>query len=113
MPTAVIGFLGTTLDSGFNDTRWQRWRPTLSLCLQEDLQVDELHILYGKREQKLLDRLAADVAVVSPQTQVTGHIFDFHDPWDFADMYAKMYDFASTFPFTRATDYLIHQDRTG
>jgi len=28
----VIGFLGATLDSkGYKDSRWDKWRPTLSL----------------------------------------------------------------------------------
>ena len=51
--TAVIGFLGTTLDNGFNDKRWQRWRPTVSLGMHDESLVDELHILYSKRDKRL------------------------------------------------------------
>lgn len=106
--TAVIGFLGTTLDNGFNDKRWQRWRPTLSLCLHDDLVVDELHILYSKRDKRLLNILKSDIAQVSPDTQVIGHHVRLTSPWDFAEVYAELYDFVSGFTFNDDTDYLLH-----
>ena len=65
--TAVIGFLGTTLDNGYNERRWQRWRPTVSLCLHDDMLVDELHLLYSKRDKQLFDIIVADIALVSPK----------------------------------------------
>ncbi len=37
--TVVIGFVGSTLDQGKKEERWQRWRPTLSLLMHEDLLV--------------------------------------------------------------------------
>ncbi len=106
--TAVIGFLGTTLDNGFNDKRWQRWRPTLSLCLHDELLVDELHILYSKRDKRLFKIVVDDVARVSPQTQVIGHHVALSSPWDFADVYAELYDFVASFDFNAKTDYLLH-----
>ncbi|MEL0619737.1 RNA repair transcriptional activator RtcR [Psychrobacter proteolyticus] len=106
--TAVIGFLGTTLDNGFNDKRWQRWRPTVSLGLHDELLVDELHILYSKRDKRLFKIIVDDVAQVSPQTQVIGHHVALISPWDFADVYAELYDFAAGFDFQDSTDYLLH-----
>ncbi|WP_131667324.1 RNA repair transcriptional activator RtcR [Psychrobacter pygoscelis] len=106
--TAVIGFLGTTLDNGFNDKRWQRWRPTLSLCLHDDLVVDELHILYSTRDKRLFNILKSDIAQVSPDTQVIGHHVRLTSPWDFAEVYAELYDFVSGFIFNDDTDYLLH-----
>ena len=85
--TAVIGFLGTTLDNGFNDKRWQRWRPPVSLGLHDELLVDELHILYSKRDKRLIKIIVDDVAQVSPHTQVIGHHVALISPWDFADVY--------------------------
>ena len=38
--TVVIGFVGSTLDQGRKPDRWQRWRPTISLLMHEDLLVD-------------------------------------------------------------------------
>ena len=106
--TAVIGFLGTTLDNGFNDKRWQRWRPTVSLALHDELLVDELHILYSKRDKRLFKIVVDDVAKVSPQTQVIGHHVTLSSPWDFADVYAELYDFVASFDFNAQTDYLLH-----
>ncbi|WP_201617223.1 RNA repair transcriptional activator RtcR [Psychrobacter immobilis] len=106
--TAVIGFLGTTLDNGFNDKRWQRWRPTVSLGLHDELLVDELHILYSRRDKRLFKIVVDDVARVSPQTQVIGHHVALSSPWDFADVYAELYDFVASFNFNAQTDYLLH-----
>ncbi|WP_320158050.1 RNA repair transcriptional activator RtcR [Psychrobacter fozii] len=106
--TAVIGFLGTTLDNGFNDKRWQRWRPTVSLGLHDELLVDELHILYSKRDKRLFKIIVDDVAQVSPNTTVIGHHLALTSPWDFADVYAELYDFAAGFDFQDSTDYLLH-----
>ena len=106
--TAVIGFLGTTLDNGFNDKRWQRWRPTVSLGLRDSLLIDELHILYSKRDKRLFNIIKNDVSQVSPHTQVIGHHVGLSSPWDFADVYAELYDFAAGFDFQDDTDYLLH-----
>lgn len=106
--TAIIGFLGTTLDNGFNDKRWQRWRPTVSLGLHDELLVDELHILYSKRDKRLFKIIADDMAQVSPNTTVIGHHVALSSPWDFADVYAELYDFAAGFNFQDNTDYLLH-----
>lgn len=106
--TAVIGFLGTTLDNGFNDKRWQRWRPTVSLGLHDELLVDELHILYSIRDKRLFKIIVDDVAQVSPHTNVIGHHVALSSPWDFADVYAELYDFAAAFEFHDNTNYLLH-----
>ena len=106
--TAVIGFLGTTLDNGFNDKRWQRWRPTVSLALHDELLVDELHILYSKRDKRLFKIIVDDIAQVSPQTKVIGHHVSLSSPWDFADVYAELYDFTAAFDFQDNINYLLH-----
>ena len=46
--TVVIGMLGTVLDAGQGPRRWEKWRPTVSLCQQEDLVVDRLELLYPR-----------------------------------------------------------------
>ncbi|MGP5209400.1 RNA repair transcriptional activator RtcR [Psychrobacter alimentarius] len=106
--TAVIGFLGTTLDNGFSETRWQRWRPTVSIGLHDELLVDELHILYSTRDKRLFKIIVDDVAQVSPHTQVIGHHVVLSSPWDFAEVYAELYDFVTAFDFQDSTDYLLH-----
>ena len=65
--TVVIGFLGLTLDSPAREDRWDRWRPTISLCQQEDLLIDRFELLDQKRSRKLGKRVSQDMRQVSPR----------------------------------------------
>ncbi len=69
--TVVIGFLGTQLDyGGKGSTRWEKWRPTVGLCQQEDLIVHRLELLHDARSRALAERVQADIKSVSPETEV-------------------------------------------
>lgn len=107
--TVVIGFVGTTLDQGKKEERWQRWRPTMSLLMHEDLIVDELVLLHDARSKGLVEFLREDTAQISPDTTVTGIKVNIRDAWDFADMYGALYDFVKNYPFdTEKNNYLLH-----
>ena len=73
--------------------RWQRWRPTISLLMHEDLLVDELVLLHDRQHHNLVKSIAADAKEISPQTQVSGYKVSIKDPWDFAEVYGALYDF--------------------
>jgi len=109
-PITIVGFLGSTLDAAkFGPSRWNKWRPTLSICMQEDLRVDRFVLLHGKQHQRLADLVMGDIRDVSPETEVSPHTIDFDDPWDFEEVYTKLLDFAQGFPFDPDTnDYLVH-----
>ncbi|MFL0357476.1 RNA repair transcriptional activator RtcR [Erythrobacter sp. GH1-10] len=109
-PVTVIGFLGSTLDAAkFGPSRWNKWRPTVSICMQEDLRVDRFVLIHGQQHQRLADFVMQDIRDVSPETEVSPQILDFDDPWDFEEVYTKLLDFARDFPFDPDThDYLIH-----
>jgi len=109
-PTTVIGFLGSTLDaSPFGPGRWNRWRPSVSICMQEDLRVDRFVLIHGTQHNRLADFVAEDIRSVSPETEVVPQVMDFADPWDFEEVYGKLLDFARGFPFDpEAQDYLVH-----
>src|SRR5215471_10500731 len=109
-PLTVIGFLGSTLDaSKFGPTRWSKWRPSVGLCMHEDLRVDRFVLLHATRHGRLAEYVAEDIASVSPETKVERKILDFNDPWDFEEVYGKLLDFARAYPFEPdAEDYLIH-----
>ncbi|WP_018604401.1 RNA repair transcriptional activator RtcR [Uliginosibacterium gangwonense] len=108
--TVVIGFLGTQLDyAGKGAARWERWRPTLSLCQQEDLIVHRLELLHDVRSKSLADRIEGDIAAVSPDTVVRHVDVSLRDPWDFEEVYTLLHDFARSYPFDLENeDYLIH-----
>jgi sigma54-dependent transcription regulator len=105
----VFGLLGTTLDAGQGKARWGRWRPTIALVQQEDLRVDRLELLHGAPSAPLADTLVKDIAHVSPETEVSRHVVDFADPWDFERVYRTLHDFATGYPFDPDhEDYLVH-----
>ncbi|MBP2808808.1 RNA repair transcriptional activator RtcR [Acinetobacter baumannii] len=107
--TVVIGFVGSTLDQGRRPDRWQRWRPTISLLMHEDLLVDELVLLHDRQHHNLVKSIAADAKEISPQTEVSGHKVSIRDPWDFAEVYGALYDFVKTYPFdVEKNNYLLH-----
>lgn len=109
-PTVVLGFVGSTLDaSKFGPTRWNKWRPSVGLCMHEDLRVDRFELIHGGLHKGLVRYVTADIAGVSPETQVRPHLLDFANPWDFEEVYGKLLDFARAYPFDpEAEDYLVH-----
>ena len=76
--------LGTSLDDrGYGAKRWDAWRPTLSMCQQDDLIIDRLELLFQPHFQKLADLVTKDIEAVSPETKVVHHHVEMEDPWDF------------------------------
>ena len=109
-PTVVIGFVGSTLDSSrMGSARWNKWRPSVGLCMQEDLRVDRFELIHGGLHEGLARYVASDIAGVSPETEVRPHRLDFADAWDFEEVYGKLLDFARAYQFDpEAEDYLVH-----
>jgi len=106
----VIGFVGTTYDAGYHDKRWERWRPTVGLCAQESFRVDRLELFICKEsEQKLVDQLRADIAKVSPHTEVVSHLLCLNNPFDLSESYTVLYDFCRQYKFdVEKEDYFAH-----
>ncbi len=106
----VLGLLGHQLDGPFDRDRWNRWRPTVSLCQHEELLVDSVELLFDPaKQQRQFAVVRDDIAAVSPETRVTGHAVTFEDPWDFEEVYARLYEFARAYHFdTEQADYLVH-----
>jgi transcriptional regulatory protein RtcR len=109
-PVTVIGFLGSTLDAAkFGPSRWAKWRPTVSICMQEDLRVERFVLIHGTQHRRLAEFVMQDICDVSPETEIAPHLMDFDDAWDFEEVYGKLMDFARGFAFDpEANDYLIH-----
>ncbi len=105
----VIGLLGSTLDGGLQDRRWQRWRPSVAVCQQPDFHVDRFELLVQRGNQPLATLVIADIATVSPDTEVRQHPLDLTNAWDFSEVYATLDDFAESYPWKPATeDYFLH-----
>lgn len=105
----VIGLLGTALDSGSGPDRWEKWRPTLSICRFEDLLVSRFELLVQKKFEASAQLLIEDIQMVSPETTTRTWNIDFADPWDFEQVYAALHAFARNYEFnTEKEEYLVH-----
>lgn len=103
----VIGFLGTQLDAGQGPKRWERWRPTVGLFQQDDLQIARLDLLAP--DEARAATVVADVRQLSPETEVVVHPLPLADPWDFEEVFAALHDFARSYPFRpEDQEYWVH-----
>jgi transcriptional regulatory protein RtcR len=108
-PIITFGFLGSTLDRMGGAERWSKWRPTVAMCQQEDLLIARIELLVDPKFADLAKKVVADIAQVSPETQVVVHEFGLKDPWDFQEVYERLYDFVRGYDFQpEKEDYLIH-----
>lgn len=108
-PIITFGFLGSTLDRAQGADRWSKWRPTVAMCQQEDLLISRLELLVEPKFADLAKSVVADIAKVSPETEVVMHEFAMKDPWDFQEVYERLYDFVRGYDFQpEKEDYLIH-----
>ena len=110
MQNVIIGFLGSTLDAGGNSaSRWEKWRPTVSICQHEDFVVDRLELLYARPHTKLAQQIVEDIGTASPETTVKLHLVDPRDPWDFQEVYGILHEFARNYAFDVENErYLMH-----
>lgn len=104
----AIGFLGTVLDAGGKNGR-QKWRPTIGMCQQDGLFIDRLELIHDTAYARLAKNVVKEITHVSPGTEVQLHKMDVEDPWDFAEMYTGMLDFAQGYEFDpEREDYLVN-----
>jgi len=113
MKNILLSLLGTTLDKGFKENRWDRWRPSVAVCQHEDLVIDEYHLLYPKRFLRLANRVNDDIRIVSPETEVIPHQLDFKNAWDFEEVYTGLLDFLKHFDFHKEEDKYFFNITTG
>src|SRR5271170_7478895 len=96
--TVILGLLGPNLDNGKGPDRWERWRPSVSLCQHEDLIVHRFELLFDPKFTALCETICKDVKSVSPETTVRPHKLPMIDPWDFQAVYGSLLDFARAYP---------------
>jgi transcriptional regulatory protein RtcR len=105
----IIGLLGSVLDSGFHQERWNKWRPSISLCKHLQLPIDRFELIYDPKFQDLANLILADIPRVSSATEARGMAQPLRDPWDFEEVYAALHEFTRSYEFKPDTeDYLVH-----
>ncbi|MDA8021016.1 MAG: RNA repair transcriptional activator RtcR [Thermoanaerobaculia bacterium] len=107
--TVVLGLFGTRLDAGVEPTRWNRWRPTVDICRQEDLIVDRLELLVEPKSKRSAAVVKEDLESVSPETKVLVHGVEMAEPWDFESVFDELLGFVEEYPFDlEREEYLVH-----
>ena len=105
----AISILGSNLDIGKREDRWNRWRPNVGLAQQPGLFVDRVELIHDTNFERLAQTVIGDIETVSPATEVRRNLIDFSDPWDFSEVYTKLRDFARAYDFDPdAEDYLVN-----
>jgi transcriptional regulatory protein RtcR len=62
-----------------------------------------------RNTRDLARQVVADHRSVSPETEVVDHEFSLKDPWDFEEVYGRLYDLVRDYDFQpEHEDYLIH-----
>src|SRR5215470_4597918 len=108
-PVVVVGLLGGVLDQGKGPARWERWRPSVAICQNEDLAIARFELLHQREGTALADTIARDIRSVSPETAVRPRLLDLADPWDFEEVYGALHDFARAYAWApEREDYLLH-----
>ena len=105
MRNVVIGFLGTQLDMG----RKRRWKPTVSLAVHDHFTPDRIELLHDRRFNRLAHSIKNEIEALSPETEVRLVHLDLADPWDFQEVYGKLFDFARSYGFDEDREqYHVH-----
>lgn len=110
MKTVVIGILGSRLDhQGLGQRRWNRWRPSISILLQDQFPVDRFLLLYHPNERQLAELTLADMRELRPGIEAIGYAVNYDDPWDFGQVYEQLHDFTREYEFDPERErYLVH-----
>lgn len=105
----AIGFLGIKLDNGKGVARWERWRPTVDLCRQDDFIIHRFELLVDPKYMTIAEQVKADIALISPDTTVVINDMEIQNPWDLEEVYEALFDFTDLYRFnTQEEDYLLH-----
>lgn len=104
-----MGFVGSRLDAGKGPKRWERWRPTVSMCSFPDLYFDRIELWHDRRATAIGQTLRDDIELVSPGTEVDLRLVELEDPWDFEEVFAALHDVASRIDFdVDSEEYLLN-----
>ena len=105
MKNVVLGFLGTQKDMG----KKRKWKPTTSLVQHADFPIDRLELIHDAKFNRLAHQVAREVREISPDTEVLLVNIDLDDPWDFQEVYGKLFDYARTYGFDEDREsYHVH-----
>ena len=107
----IFGMIGIKLDYGFKEKRHWHWRPTISI-VKHGIKFDRMELWYqpdSRESERLKNTIEEDLKSLSPKTELKFHPISFKNPWDFEEVYLKLYDFSKSFEFDLdSEDYYLH-----
>ena len=105
----LMGFMGTVLDGGFNAKRWERWRPSVNVHQSEGSDIDVVELFHDDKHEQQALVVRADIHSVNPDAAIHLHEMNIDNPWDFSEVYGKLFDWAQRYPFdTENNEYWVH-----
>ena len=105
----LMGFMGTVLDGGFNAKRWERWRPSVNVHQTEGSDIDVVELFHDDKHEQQALVVRADIHSVNPDAAIHLHEMNIDNPWDFSEVYGKLFDWAQRYPFdTENNEYWVH-----
>lgn len=104
----LISLLGPKLDAGLGKRRWERWRPSVSVAMYEDLRFDRYEMLHEEKFKELASRVKRDVASENKEISINSHSIHQENPWDFEEVYTSLYDFARYYKFQDDEEYYVN-----
>jgi transcriptional regulatory protein RtcR len=108
-PKVMVGVVGSTKDSGSKPSRWQKWRPTISLFCHDDIAFDRAVLLHDPRHSKIAGQLVEDIAEISSTTDTTLQPVLLDAPWDFEPVFQALHAFAASYDWDPDNeDYFFH-----
>lgn len=106
----VIGILGARLDhQGLGKRRWRHWRPSISILMHPEFQVDEFVLVHHEEEAELAALTLRDMGKLRPETKLLSHVVNYTNPWDFGEVYSQLHEFTRQYRFDpEQNDYYVH-----
>lgn len=95
----VFGLFDPEWDGGDSATRFERWRPTVSLLGHGELPVARFVLLV---QSPFLDQarlMVEDMRALSPMTEIDVRVNSFKDGWDFEEVYTYLHDLFADYAF--------------
>lgn len=81
----------------------------MALAMQNDLRFDRYHLIYQPKFEGLKACVVEDIKQCSPETDVIPEAIVMDDPWDFEEVYSKLYEYSRSHDFSGEEDnYYIH-----
>lgn len=102
----LFSFLGAILDKKVNRSGAENiWRPSLAvLDNTNDIHFDEYHIVWQSKFSDIASDILQELRERAGDTKIIDHEINLDDPWDFEEVYGKLFDLAEELNFQSEKD---------